>query len=333
LNGTPVQTEISVPKFNIHPERMGLIMRQDLYINLFRKALLIRRVEERIIKLYPRDKIQSPVHLSIGQEAVAVGVCHALKAEDWIFGTYRSHALYLAKGGDLNLMFAELFGKVTGVSGGKAGSMHLSSPTVGMMGSSAIVASSIPHAVGAAFAAKHKKTNQLNVAFFGDGALEEGVAHESLNFASLHQLPIIFVCEDNGFAAHSLVQARQSFDRMALLSAYNIPTICVNEGWDFEKIYDAMYDLIKAARQGDGPKYLEIKTMRACEHVGPGEDFDAGYRSREDFERWIVDDPLVCDIKTLSKVEGEVMDAIDSAVTFAEESSWPGPTQLLTDVV
>jgi len=308
-------------------------MSQDLYINLFRRALLIRRAEERIIELYPLDKIQSPVHLSIGQEAVAVGVCYALKSEDWIFGTYRSHALYLAKGGDLNLMFAELFGKVTGVSGGKAGSMHLSSPSVGMMGSSAIVASSIPHAVGAAFAAKHRKTDQLNVAFFGDGALEEGVTYESLNFASLHQLPIIFVCEDNGFAAHSSVQARQSFDRTALLDAYNIPTRCVTEGWDFEKIFEAMSDLVKAVRQGGGPKYLEVKTMRACEHVGPGEDFDAGYRSREDFERWIVHDPLICDIDTLSKVEGGVIEAIDSAITFAEESSWPGPAQLLTDVI
>ena len=306
---------------------------QDLYTNLFRQALLIRRAEERIIELYPSDKIQSPIHLSIGQEAVAVGVCHALKLEDWIFGTYRSHALYLAKGGNLNLMFAELFGKVTGVSGGKAGSMHLSSPSVGMMGSSAVVASSIPHAVGAAFAAKHKKTNQVNVACFGDGALEEGVAHESFNFASLHQLPIIFVCEDNGFAAHSSVQARQSFDRMALLDTYNIPTRRINEGWDFEKIYKAMSDLVKVVRQGSGPKYLEVKTMRAREHVGPGEDFDAGYRSREDFERWSIHDPLICDIDTLSKVEGEIMDAIDSAIAFAEESSWPGPAQLLTDVI
>ena len=132
----------------------------NLYIKLFREALKIRRVEERIIDLYPYDKIQSPVHLSIGQEAVAVGVCDALRTEDWIFGTYRSHALYLAKGGDLSLMFAELYGKVTGPSQGKAGSMHLAAPDVGMMGSSAVVASTIPHAVGAAMGAKHRQTGQ-----------------------------------------------------------------------------------------------------------------------------------------------------------------------------
>ncbi len=305
----------------------------DLYTKLFRQALLIRRAEERIIELYPFDKIQSPVHLSIGQEAVAVGVCGALKPTDWIFGTYRSHALYLAKGGDLNLMFAELFGKVTGISEGKAGSMHLSFPEAGMMGSSAVVASSIPHAVGAAFAAKHKNTDQVNVAFFGDGALEEGVAHESLNFASLHQVPTIFVCEDNGLAAHSFVQARQAFDRLALLDSYNIPTQRINEGWDFEKIHKVMSVLVKEIREGSGPRYLEIKTMRAREHVGPGEDFDIGYRSRDDFDKWCIQDALVHDVETLSEVEGKIKEAIDAAVAFAEESPWPGEEQLLTDVI
>ena len=306
---------------------------RDLYTDLFRSALLIRRVEERIIELYPLDKIQSPVHLSIGQEAVAVGVCRALTSEDWIFGTYRSHALYLAKGGDLNLMFAELFGKVTGISGGKAGSMHLSSPEVGMMGSSAVVASSIPHAVGAAFAARFRNIDQVNVAFFGDGALEEGVAHESFNFASLHKLPIIFVCEDNGFAAHSNIEARQAFNLTSLLGSYGIPTKRINDGWDFKKIYNVMSDLVKKTREGSGPMYIEIGTMRAREHVGPGEDFEAGYRSRDEFERWCAHDPLIHDTKTLAQVEGEIMGMIDAAVSFAEKSSWPGKADLLTDIV
>lgn len=305
----------------------------DQYINLFREALKIRRVEERIIDLYPLDKIQSPVHLSIGQEAVAVGVCDVLRPEDWIFGTYRSHALYLAKGGDMKQMFAELYGKVTGVSEGKAGSMHLAAPDVGMMGSSAVVASAIPHAVGAAMAAKHRQTDQINVAYFGDGAIEEGVAHESLNFASLHQLPLIFLCEDNGYAAHSPIHMRQSFDRMALMETYKIPALRIEEGWDFEKIRAVMSGLVADVRQGSGPQYLEVKTMRAREHVGPGEDFDAGYRSRDEYENWCLHDPLVTDEKTLALVEADIEQEIDAAVAFAEKSPWPGRAELLTDVI
>jgi len=306
---------------------------QELYTRLFRDALTIRRVEERIIELYPFDKIQSPVHLSIGQEAVAVGVCHALRQEDWIFGTYRSHAVYIAKGGDLALMFAELYGKVTGISEGKAGSMHLAAPDVGMMGSSAVVASSIPHAVGSAFAAKHRQSDQINVAFFGDGALEEGVAHESLNFASLHNLPLILVCEDNGFAAHSPIESRQKFNRLELLDTYKIPTQRLEDGLDFMKIYEAMSELVAEVRGGSGPQYLEIKTMRAREHVGPGDDFDAGYRSREEFDQWSAYDPLICDTETAALLEVEIGQAIDAAVDFAEKSEWPGQTNLLTDVI
>ena len=170
---------------------------------LFYQALRIRLVEERIIELYPTDKIQSPVHLSIGQEAVAVGVCRSLRTTDLLFSSYRSHAFYLAKGGDLRTMFAELFGRVTGCCGGKAGSMHLAAPEVGFMGASAVVASTIPHAVGAALAAQRlKRTDQVIVVAFGDGATEEGVYHESLNFAGLHKLPLVLLCENNGLAVH-----------------------------------------------------------------------------------------------------------------------------------
>ena len=306
---------------------------QDQYTALFREALKIRRVEERIIELYPLNKIQSPVHLSIGQEAVAVGVCGALGPEDWVFGTYRSHALYLAKGGDMKRMFAELYGKVTGVSKGKAGSMHLTAPDVGMMGSSAVVASAIPHAVGAALGAKHRRTGQVNVAFFGEAALEAGVSHESLNFASLHKLPVIFVCEDNGLAVHSPVGVRQSFNRMELVNAHQIPALRIEEGWDFGKIYEIMSGLVKDVREGSGPRYLEVKTIRAREHVGPGEDFDFGYRNRDDFERWRTNDPLVCDRRTLAMVEANIMQGIDVAVACAEDSAWPGRAQLLTDVI
>ena len=194
--------------------------------------LRIRLVEERVIELYPSDKIQSPVHLSIGQEAVAVGACHSLRPTDLLFGTYRGHAFYLAKGGDLNQLMAELYGKATGCGRGKAGSMHLAAPEVGMMGSSAVVASTTPHAVGAALAAKMRKTDQVIMAVFGDGATDQGVHHESLNFAALHQVPLLFLCENNGLAVHTRRETRQAYTLVEQSALYGIPSVRLEEGYD-----------------------------------------------------------------------------------------------------
>ena len=166
------------------------------------EAVKIRRIEERIIEIYPTDLIQSPLHLSIGQEALAVGVCANLTQDDQIFTTYRSHAYYLAKGGNVNRFFAELMGRSTGCCQGKGGSMHLADSSVNFMGTSAIVASTLPHAVGAAYANKLKGNSNLVVCISGDGASDAGIYHESINFAALHKLPIIFVIEDNGLAVH-----------------------------------------------------------------------------------------------------------------------------------
>ncbi len=192
------------------------------YRRLFRMALKIRMVEERIIALYPSDRIQSPVHLSIGQECVAVALCDALRRDDLVFGTYRSHAFYLAKGGDLRAMFRELYGRLGGGCKGKAVSMHLAAPEVGFMGSTAVVARNLPHAVGATIAAKHCGTGQVVVAAFGDGATKEGVAHESLNFAAIRQVPVLFFCENNDLTVHSRRAARQSYDLCAWASNYGI---------------------------------------------------------------------------------------------------------------
>jgi pyruvate dehydrogenase E1 component alpha subunit len=203
---------------------------EAIYRRLFRTALLIRLVEERIIDLYPSDKIQSPVHLSIGQEAVAVGVCDGLQPDDLVFATYRSHGFYVAKGGSLDAMFAELYGRKGGVSGGKAGSMHLAAPEVGLMGSSAVVASTIPHAVGAALSFKRRGASQIAVAVFGDGATEEGVYHESLNFAALMKVPVLFVCEDNGLAVHSHRPVRQSYRLAEHAATFGIAGRRLEEG-------------------------------------------------------------------------------------------------------
>lgn len=302
------------------------------YKELFRQALLIRQIEERIIELYPSDKIQSPVHLSIGQEAVAVGTCAALQPQDLVFGTYRSHAFYVAKGGDLGQMFAELYGRLGGGCKGKAGSMHLAAPEVGFMGSSAVVSSTIPHAVGAALAAKRRGTKQICVAVMGDGALEEGVAAESLNFAALHKLPIIFLCENNGLAVHSPTATRQSFTPCGLAGAFGIPTRQMENGMDFMALRETLSEEAAQLRAGAGPRFVEVRTYRYREHVGPNEDFDAGYRSRSECEAWRKRDPLVVDHTLVAELLPGIELEISTAVAFAEASPLPGANELLSDV-
>ena len=303
------------------------------YEELFYGALRIRMVEQRVIDLYPSDKIQSPVHLSIGQEPVAVGLCDSLRIEDPLFCSYRSHAFYLAKGGDLREMFAELYGKITGCGAGKAGSMHLAYRPVGLMGSSAVVASTIPHAVGSALASKIRGLDQVSVAVFGDGATEEGVYHESLNFAQLHQLPVVFVCENNGLAVHSPLTAREAYKITEHASSYGLPTRLCESGHDLLEVHEAFASVVNAARRSGGPQFIEVRTFRYMEHVGPGEDYEVGYRFRRDLEAWMSKDPLVSDTALVEKFKPQIEAEIDEAVDFAESSPWPGREELLTDVI
>src|SRR5262249_1869502 len=176
---------------------------------LYRALYRIRRLEEEIARVYPSDKIKSPVHLSIGQESVSVGVCEALRPGDIVFGTYRGHALYLAKGGDMRAMVAELFGRATGCTRGKGGSMHLIAPEWGMMGASAVVGTTVANAAGYAYALRYRRSDAIVASFFGDGATEEGVFAETLNFAVLKRLPLLLVCENNGYAIHTHQRQRQ----------------------------------------------------------------------------------------------------------------------------
>lgn len=305
---------------------------ESLYERLFFKSLLIRRFEERIIELYPSDRIQSPVHLSIGQESIAAGLCEHLNAEDWLYGTYRSHAFYIAKGGDLSRMMAELYGKVTGGCKGKAGSMHLAAPEVGFMGSSAVVSSSIPHAVGTALARKIKGESAVTVAVFGDGATDEGVYHESLNFASLHELPVLFVCENNNLAVHSSPSARQSYSISEHAKVYGLPVSILDEGYDLQATHDAFGEVVEQVRRSRNPRFIEAKTFRYYEHVGPGLDFQSGYRHESDCIAWREKDPLCIDQARVDRYDPEIKGLIDVAVEFAEASDWPGIEELLTDV-
>jgi pyruvate dehydrogenase E1 component alpha subunit len=305
---------------------------EAIYRRLFRTALLIRLVEERIIELYPSDKIQSPVHLSIGQEAVAVGVCDGLQPDDLVFATYRSHGFYVAKGGSLDAMFAELYGRKGGVSGGKAGSMHLAAPEVGLMGSSAVVASTIPHAVGAALSFKRRGASQIAVAVFGDGATEEGVYHESLNFAALMKVPVLFVCEDNGLAVHSHRPVRQSYRLAEHAATFGIAARRLEEGWDMLAVRKATLEAAAKVRAGE-PFVLEIVTSRYKEHVGVGEDFHFNYRTSDDVDAWKRRDPLIVDQKLVEALRPDIEREIEAAVAFAEASPAPGHAELLTDVI
>ncbi len=304
---------------------------------VYRSLRLIRRTEEEIARLYPSDKIKSPVHLSIGQEAVAVGVCDVLRGDDVMSATYRGHAGYLAKGGDLNRMMAELFGKGAGCAGGKAGSMHLVDINAGVLGMSAVVGTTIPIAAGYAFALGREGKDRIAVSFLGDGATEEGVFSETLNFASLHKLPVLFVCENNGFAIHSPLSNRWATEALCeRVATYGIPTHEITDG-DVFAIRQTAEKAVREIREGGGPQFMECKTYRWREHVGPNEDYDDGYRSHDDFKPWLENDQVA---KTGDMLEASMRDAIDAdieekiaaAIDFAEQSPWPKPEELFSHV-
>ena len=303
----------------------------------YERLYLIRRVEERIAEIYPSDRIKSPVHLSIGQEAVAVGVCHALRPGDIVSGTYRGHAAYLARGGSLKGMFAELYGKDTGVARGKGGSMHLVDMSQAVLGTSAVVGTTVPIAVGYAFAQKALRSGNIVAAFFGDGATEEGVFYESLNFAALHKIPVLFICENNFLAIHEPITKRQATDRLVeRVASFGIPTARVISGDVFE-IYEAASALVNIIRSDHGPAFIECHTYRWREHVGPGEDYDAGYRSRDELAKWQAKDAVTLVARRLlpqqrREIEIEIERRIDAAVAFAEASPEPTSEELLAHV-
>jgi pyruvate dehydrogenase E1 component alpha subunit len=301
-------------------------------LNLVERAFFIRRIEEKIIEIYPTDLVQSPLHLSIGQESLAVGVCSNLSKEDQLFTTYRSHAYYLAKGGNLKAFMAELMGRKTGCCHGKGGSMHLADSSVNFMGTSAIVASTLPHAVGAAYANLiHNKSN-IVVCVIGDGAADAGVYHESLNFASLHNLPIVFVIEDNDLAVHTTKKERQSFDLEKHAEAYGFLTYSLNDTQDPDAVSKFMQSIYLEVKTKKKAAWVKLKAFRYKEHVGISEDFEAGYRSKNDYLAWSAKDPLITkkfEIETISKINLE----IDQAIEFAKNSPFPELADLYTDVI
>jgi len=310
-------------------------MRDDERV--YRALYRIRRVEEEVARVYPSDAIKSPVHLSIGQEAVSVGLCEALRPDDAVFGTYRSHALYLAKGGDLRAMIAELYGRVTGCAKGKGGSMHLIDVRAGVFGASAVVGTTIPHAVGYAYAVRLRREARVVAAVFGDGAVDEGVFYESLNFAALKRLPVLFVCENNAYAIHTHQRLRQHRpDACARAEALGVPAERVCDG-DVLEIARRARDAVDALRAGEGPRFLECATYRWKEHVGPGDDWALGYRDAAEAKPWIEADAVPRAAARLPeeaarRIRAEVEAEIADAFAFAEASPFPGPEELHTDV-
>ncbi len=304
---------------------------------LYRQLKRVRRVEEEVARLYPSDVIKSPVHLSIGQEAASVGVCDVLERRDAVGATYRGHAAYLAKGGDLKALMAELFGKATGACHGKGGSMHIIDMNVTVLGTSAVVGTTIPIAAGFAWAFKQDGDRRVVATFFGDGATEEGVFHETLNFASLHKLPILFVCENNFYAIHEPLAKRWASPALcARVEQYGIPATRIDDG-DIRRIRSAASDAVAAMRDGKGPAFLEVCAYRWREHVGPAEDFAAGYRPSDEARPWQARDPVELlgaelDPALRAAIDDEIAGEIAEAIEFAESSPFPERAALYRDV-
>jgi 2-oxoisovalerate dehydrogenase E1 component len=303
-------------------------------IALFSQMARIRRCEEALAKAHQRGLIPGACHTYVGQEAVAVGVCAHLRAEDVVFSTHRGHGHALAKGVSCRQLVAELFGRATGCSRGRGGSMHLFAPEIGLMGTSGIVGPCILQAAGAGYTFKLLKSDRVAVAFFGDGAVNNGAFHEGLNMASIWKLPVLFVCENNQYATEVPFRYSSGNPSIAVRgAAYGMPGVEV-DGNDVLAVYSAADAAMLRARRGEGPTLLECLTYRTRPHAEGMGDFT--YRSRDEVEQWKANDPIrlwrrrlastgVADERRLAEIEAGVQAEVEDAVRFAEESPWPDP--------
>lgn len=270
---------------------------------LYRSILRIRRVQEALAERYAEQEMRCPMHLCIGQEAIAVGVCEALQPNDLVFSNHRAHGHYLAKGGNLNAMVAELYGRATGCCGGRGGSMHLIDLDVGFMGSTSIVGGTVPLAVGSAWAASLKQSGQVTVVFFGDGCFEEGVVHESMNFAALYKLPVVFVCENNDFSVYTRLNERQPERPIHRLAEAHGMMAYHGNGNDVEEVLGIARKAIDNTRRGLGPQFLEFHTYRWREHCGPNFDNELAYRSAQEIEAGMNNCPLASYAARLNRLD------------------------------
>jgi TPP-dependent pyruvate/acetoin dehydrogenase alpha subunit len=307
---------------------------------IYRKMYAIRVFEEKVEELFAAGELPGFVHLYIGQEACAVGVCAHLKEDDYITSTHRGHGHCIAKGGRLDKMMAELYAKKTGYNKGKGGSMHLADTTIGILGANGINAAGMPLAVGAALSSVFLENGRISVAFFGDGASNQGTFHESINLAAALNLPVVFVCENNQFAVGSRISETTGVENISVrANGYGIPGKTA-DGMDVVGVYEAAGEYIDHARNGRGPALLELKTWRYRQHF-QGE--PATYRTKAEEEQWLKRDPLEIARKQFEKsgllswtkakeIQDEVDGELAEAVEYGRRSPDPDPEEALTDV-
>jgi TPP-dependent pyruvate/acetoin dehydrogenase alpha subunit len=318
------------------------MMNQSDIISLYQKIYLVRKCEETICNQYSYDQMKTPVHLSIGAEAIAAAVLQALPEESKIFGTYRNHALYLIRTGDVNGFFAEMYGRQRGVASGKAGSMHLACPEKNFLLTSAVVATTIPVAVGAALANQYQNKEDVVAVFFGDGAVEEGVFWESLNFASLKKLRIIFVCEDNDLAIHTYGSTRQGYRSLSeAVKGFNCSYTKI-DGWNPVKVFEGAHLELEKMKIENQPCIMHLPYFRYAQHVGVSDDFTAAYRVKPDKQYFELHDPLLCAEKILrdwnvdeneqAGIRNEIDQRILEAVKKAEQASFSDEASLYDGV-
>ena len=317
---------------------------RDIYMLMLRRMMLIREFEENVKQLARGGELVGMAHCYIGEEAVAVGACAALRDDDYITGNHRSHGHPISKGGDVRRAMAELLGKATGYCKGKGGSMHLADFDIGILGESGIVASALPVAVGAALGSKMQGNDRVVVAFFGDGASNQGACHEAMNLASIWNLPVIFLCENNQYAVttsfRDSVAVENISDRAA---AYDMPGVLV-DGQDVLAMHEATVQAVERGRAGLGPTLIEARTYRFEDHSeGLARIIREPYRTDEEVDRWRLRDPILLhsrwlieqEIASQDEVEGvrqEVAETIAEALQFARESPYPEVEDLMTDM-
>ncbi len=315
-------------------------MEKGLMVESYRKMVLIRKFEMCASKLFAQNKLPGFLHLYVGEEAVATGVCSALEVTDYITSTHRGHGHLIAKGGDVKKMMAELFAKETGYCKGKGGSMHISDRDKGILGANGIVGAGIPIATGAAFASKYKGDGRVAVSFFGDGAANRGTFHEALNMAAAFKLPAVFVCENNLFAISVCARYHMAISDISdRAAAYGMPGYSI-DGNDVELVYEATKAAVERARRGEGPTLIECKTWR---HRGHYEGDPDDYRTAEEKAEWMQKDPIerlakrlieegICTQAELDAIASDADKLLAEAIDEAEAAPVPSVSALMADI-
>lgn len=319
---------------------METALDKEMLIALYRKMFEIRSFEEKVFELYAQNLVPGTIHLYVGEEAVAVGVCNNLRIDDYITSTHRGHGHCIAKGADLKKIMAEILGKKTGYCKGKGGSMHIADFNVGMLGATAVVGAGLPIAMGAGLSIKLRGRDNVTACFFGDGASNQGTFHETLNMAATWELPVIFVCENNLYAMGTHQSKAMVLEDIADRAvAYGIPGVLV-DGNDVIAVYEAARKAVARARKSGGPTLIECKTYR---HKGHSRIDPAKYRSKEEVEEWLKKDPIerlkrrilkttVLTEAYIQQVEKDISEEVEEAVKYAIDSPYPDPSEALEDV-